>query len=85
MTGGIWSTMPHSDKINPTSSVGSINMASDDSSSDSSDDEIMDREIEDSLLTTPQASKLSSNFISGAVNSPGGEWLAHHFHLLRPV
>jgi hypothetical protein len=77
ITGGMWSVMPHSDKTIPTSSVSSINMESDSSSVTSSDDDAMDRDMEDPLLTTPQVSKLSGNFISGAGSSPGGDWMGN--------
>lgn len=64
----------------PSSSVSSINMLeSDSSSSGSSEDEPLDKDMDDPLLSTPQASKLSNNFISGPVNSPGGDWMGSHF------
>lgn len=72
--------MPHSDKTMPSSSVSSINMLdSESSNSESSDDEAMDRDTDDPMLTTPQVSKLSNNFISGVVNSPGGDWMGNSF------
>jgi hypothetical protein len=72
--------MPHSDRTMPSSSVSSVNMLdSEDSSTESSDDESMDKDMEDPMLTTPHVSKLSTNFISGAVSSPGGDWMANQF------
>ena len=80
ITSGTWSMMPHSDRMMPSSSVSSVNMLdSEDSSTESSDDGSMDKDMEDPMLTTPQVSKLSNNFISGAVSSPGGEWMANQF------
>ena len=64
----------------PSSSVSSVNMIdSDDSSTESSGDESMDKDMEDPVLATPQVSKLSNNFISGVVNSPGGDWTPSQF------
>ncbi|KAF7508652.1 hypothetical protein GJ744_009044 [Endocarpon pusillum] len=80
ITSGMWSTIPHSERTMPSSSVSSINMLdSDKSSTASSDDEPMDRDMEDPMLTTPHVSKLSNNFISGAVNSPGADWMSRQF------
>lgn len=80
VTGGMWSGTSQSEKIMPSSSVSSINMLDSDTSSNaSSDDEPLDRDMEDPVLTTPQVSKVSSNFISGVVNSPGADWMNHHF------
>jgi hypothetical protein len=81
ITSGMWSTMSQSDRTMPSGSISSgVNMLdSDTSSTASSDDEPMDRDTDDPMLTTPQASKLSNNFISGLVNSPGGDWMGNQF------
>ncbi len=80
ITSGMWSTMSHSERTMPSSSVSSINMLdSDNSSTATSDDEPMDRDMEDPMLATPQVSKLSNNFMSGAVNSPGADWMSQQF------
>jgi hypothetical protein len=80
MTSSMWSTMPHSDRTMASSSVSSINMLdSDTSSTTSSDEEPMDKDMEDPMLTTPHVSKLSNNFMSGAVNSPGADWMGNQF------
>ena len=75
MSGSLWSSMPGAERPALSSSVSSINMLDSNSDSDSSDDDIMDRDTEDAILTTPQVSKLSSNFITGPNASPGGEWM----------
>ena len=59
-----------------SSSVSSVNMIeSDPDSGSTSEEDLMDRDGEDPMLSTPQASKLSANFMSSMVNSPGGEWM----------
>ena len=76
ISGLLWSTMPNLDRPTLSSSVSSVNMLdSDNDTTSSSEDEAMDRDNEDPILSTPQVSKLSNNFISGPVNSPGGEWM----------
>jgi hypothetical protein len=73
---GLWSTIPNTDRPVLSSSVSSVNMLdSDNDSSSSSEDEVMDRDNEDVILSTPQVSKLSNNFITGPASSPGGEWM----------
>jgi hypothetical protein len=80
ITSGIWASISHSDRVMPSSSVSSIIMLdSDNSSTGSSDDEAMDRDMEDPMLTTPHVSKLSTNFMSGAVHSPGTDWMGNQF------
>jgi hypothetical protein len=80
VTSGMWSSMPHVERNMPSSSVSSVNMLdSEDGSTGSSDDEPMDRDMEDPIFTTPQVSKLSNTFISGVVNSPGGDWMGNQF------
>lgn len=80
ITSGMWSSMPHLERTLPSSSVSSINiLESDNSSTTSSDDEPADRDMDDPMLTTPHASKLSNNFISGVVDSPGGDWMGNQF------
>lgn len=76
ISGLLWSTMPNPDRPTLSSSVSSVNMLdSDDDTTSSSGDEMMERDNEDAMLSTPQVSKLSKNFITGAANSPGGEWM----------
>lgn len=78
ISGQLWSTMPNIDRPTLSSSVSSINMLdSDDDSSSSSEDDVMERDTEDTILSTPQVSKLSNNFITGPISSPGGEWMGH--------
>lgn len=73
---GLWSTMPNTERPALSSSVSSVNMLdSDNDNSSSSEDEVMDRDNDDVILSTPQVSKLSNNFITGPASSPGGEWM----------
>jgi hypothetical protein len=77
---GMWSTVPNADRPTLSSSVSSVNMLdSDNDSSSSSGDEVMDRDNEDVILSTPQVSKLSSNFITGLASSPGSEWMSNQY------
>ncbi|KAL3421635.1 hypothetical protein PVAG01_05791 [Phlyctema vagabunda] len=73
-TGSLWSTMASADRMNVSNSLGSINMM--DSSSGSSDEEdMMDADdIDDSILTTPQTSKMSGPFGVMPQPSPGNQW-----------
>ena len=73
---GLWSTMPNTDRPALSSSVSSVNMLdSDNDTSSSSEDDVMEGDNEDLILSTPQVSKLSNNFITGPVSSPGGDWM----------
>ena len=68
--------MPNTERPSLSSSVSSVNMLdSDNDSSSSSEDDVMEGDNEDVILSTPQVSKLSNNFITGPFNSPGGEWM----------
>ena len=71
----LWSTMP--ERTTLSSSVSSINMMESDSDTDTSSDDDMavDREVEDPILSTPAASRLTNNLVGGIIHSPGGEWM----------
>ncbi|TAQ87082.1 hypothetical protein B7494_g4605 [Chlorociboria aeruginascens] len=72
----LWSTMANADRMNVSSSLGSINMMGSDSSGSCSDeDDMMDADdIDDSILTTPQVTKMSTPFGAISQPSPGGSW-----------
>ncbi|KAI8965079.1 hypothetical protein F5Y11DRAFT_313815 [Daldinia sp. FL1419] len=53
----LWSMMGNQERMNISSSVGSMNPLASDSSSSSDDDDPMDEEMEDAILGTPQVSK----------------------------
>jgi hypothetical protein len=72
---GLWSTMPNTERPALSSSVSSVNMLDSDNDNSSSSEDVMDRDNEDVILSTPQVSKLSNNFITGPASSPGGEWM----------
>ena len=75
----LWSTMANADRMTVSGSLGSINMnmmGSDSSESSSDCDDPMDADdIDESILTTPQVSKMGAPF--GAINqpSPGSGWM----------
>ena len=77
--GSLWSTMANADRMAVSGSLGSVNMNmmgldSSDSSSDC-DDPMDADDIDESILTTPQVSKMGAPF--GAINqpSPGSGWM----------
>jgi len=72
----LWSTMANADRMVVSSSLGSVNMLGSESSGSSSDeDDLMDADdIDDSILSTPQISKMSGPF-STAQPSPGNGWV----------
>lgn len=72
----LWSTMANADRMNVSSSLGSVNMmGSDSSGSSSDDDDLMDADdIDDSILTTPQVGKMSTPFGAIPQSSPGNGW-----------
>lgn len=72
----LWSTMAHADRMNVSSSLGSVNMmGSDSSGSSSDDDDLMDADdIDDSILTTPQLNKMAAPFGAIPQGSPGNGW-----------
>lgn len=72
----LWSTMPPSERMNVSSSLGSVNMMGSDDSSCTSDDDLMDADdIDESILTTPQVNKMVAPF--GVPHaSPGTGWMA---------
>lgn len=76
-TSSLWTTMANAERMTVSSSLGSVNMLGSDSSGSSSDDEdLMDADdIDDSILTTPQVSKLAGPFGAGPLASPGNAWL----------
>lgn len=77
--GSLWSTMANADRMTVSGSLGSVNMnmmGSDSSASSSECDDPMDADdIDESILTTPQVSKMGAPF--GAINqpSPGSGWM----------
>lgn len=74
-SGHLWSTIP--EKSTLSSSVSSVNMLDSNSDTDSSSDNEMaiDREDNDFMYSTPAASRLKSNLMGAAINSPGTEWM----------
>ncbi|KAI1079891.1 hypothetical protein F5B20DRAFT_570648 [Whalleya microplaca] len=66
----LWSLMGNQERMNISSSVGSMNPLVSDSSSSSDDDGLMDEEMEDSILTTPQVAKGNSQ-IGSLTPTPG--------------
>ncbi|KKY16660.1 hypothetical protein UCRPC4_g05843 [Phaeomoniella chlamydospora] len=76
---GLWSAGAGGDRTALSSSVSSINMLdSESNSSDSSDDDLMDRDGEDTVFTTPHTMKAGNLFGTGITNSPGGEWMGNY-------
>jgi len=76
----IWPAISTADRMNVSSSLGSVNMlmGSDSSSNSDDDDDLMDADdIDDSILTTPQVSKTSSQFGLFPQSSPGSGWMSH--------
>ncbi len=72
----LWSTMTNADRMTVSGSLGSVNMLGSDSSASDSDDDLMDADdIDDSILTTPQVSRMSGPF-GVAQSSPGAGWLS---------
>ena len=72
----LWS-LPN-DRTNLSSSVSSINMlgSDSDSESDSSSGEmVLDRELDETILNTPAASRHNQGPMPGWVSSPGMEWM----------
>lgn len=75
----LWSTMANADRMVVSGSLGSVNMnmmGSDSSESSSDCDDPMDADdIDESILTTPQVSKMGTPF--GAIHqpSPGSGWM----------
>lgn len=74
-TVSLWSAMANGDRMNVSSSLGSVNMMGSESSSEDSDEDLMDRDdIDESILTTPQVNKMAAPF--GITNaSPGTGWM----------
>jgi hypothetical protein len=73
----LWSTMVNAERMNVSSSLGSVNMLMGSDSSSTSDDEedMMDADdIDDSILTTPQV-KASGAFGIFPQPSPGSAWM----------
>ncbi|KAI9736524.1 MAG: hypothetical protein M1818_006035 [Claussenomyces sp. TS43310] len=72
----LWSTMTNADRMNVSSSLGSVNMMASSSESSSDDDALMEAdEIDDSIITTPQIQRNTGAF--GTVqSSPGNAWMA---------
>ncbi|KAI1493883.1 hypothetical protein F5X96DRAFT_619723 [Biscogniauxia mediterranea] len=56
----LWSMMGNQERMNISSSVGSTNPLASDSSSSSGDDDLMDDEMEDAIMSTPQVAKVTS-------------------------
>jgi len=72
----LWSTMGNPDRTTVSSSLGSVNMLMGSDSSSNSDDEedMMDADdIDDSILTTPQANKLGG--LISMAPQPGNSWI----------
>lgn len=73
----LWSTMANAERMNVSSSLGSVNMGmgSDSSSSSGDEDVMMDADdIDDSILTTPQVNKSMNSFGLFPQPSPGSGW-----------
>ncbi|OTB09616.1 hypothetical protein M426DRAFT_316162 [Hypoxylon sp. CI-4A] len=58
----LWSMMGNQERMNISSSVGSMNPLASDSSSSSDDDDLMDDEMEDAIFSTPQVPKTNQQF-----------------------
>lgn len=74
----LWSTMASAERMNVSSSLGSVNMlmGSDSSSSSGDEDVMMDADdIDDSILTTPQVNKTMGTFGLFPQPSPGNGWM----------
>ncbi|ERS96529.1 hypothetical protein HMPREF1624_06733 [Sporothrix schenckii ATCC 58251] len=89
----LWSMMGRSqDKVYPSSSIGSVNVAAcSESSSSSDEDEDMDEDTDEPFITTPQVSKTSSTHIGGPQismpwmpSSPAMNSLLSFTHRQRP-
>jgi hypothetical protein len=66
------------DRTTLSSSVSSINMLDSDSETDTSSDDMAierDRDFDETILSTPAASRLNPGPLPGWVNSPGMEWM----------
>lgn len=74
--GSLWSTMANTERMTVSNSLGSVNMmASDSPGTSSDDDDLMDADdIDDSILTTPQISRMTAPFGGISNPSPGGAW-----------
>ncbi|OAQ73960.1 hypothetical protein VFPPC_01561 [Pochonia chlamydosporia 170] len=67
----LWSIMGNHEKMNISSSLGSTNQAvGSDSSSSSDDDDLMDEDVDESYVTTPQVSKTANFGPTGPFGSP---------------
>ncbi|KHN99159.1 uncharacterized protein MAM_02857 [Metarhizium album ARSEF 1941] len=68
----LWSVMGNHEKMNISSSLGSTNQVAVgcDSSSSSDDDDLMDEEMDEPYLTTPQVSKTTNIAPTGPFGSP---------------
>ncbi|KAL1887074.1 hypothetical protein Sste5346_010457 [Sporothrix stenoceras] len=89
----LWSMMGRSqEKVYPSSSLGSVNIAAcSDSSSNSDEDEDMDEDADEPFITTPQVGKTSSTLIGGPQttmpwmpSSPAMNSLLSFTHRQRP-
>ncbi|EFY91246.1 hypothetical protein J3458_000521 [Metarhizium acridum] len=68
----LWSIMGNHEKMNISSSLGSTNQVAvgSDSSSSSDDDDLMDEDVDEPYLTTPQVSKTTNIGPTGPFGSP---------------
>ncbi|CAK7209129.1 hypothetical protein SCUCBS95973_000346 [Sporothrix curviconia] len=89
----LWSMMGRSqDKVYPSSSLGSVNIAAcSDSSSSEDEDEDMDEDTDEPFITTPQVGKTSSTHVAGPQttmpwmpSSPAMNSLLSFTHRQRP-
>ncbi|KAH6647555.1 hypothetical protein BKA67DRAFT_577849 [Truncatella angustata] len=79
----LWSVMGNQERMNISSSVGSANhmILGSDSSSSSDDDDLMDEEMEDAFMGTPQATK--SGQVAGVPWMPGNSPAANSLNSFR--
>ncbi|CCD54390.1 hypothetical protein ACHAPC_004739 [Botrytis cinerea] len=72
----LWSPAPNTERMMVSNSLGSVNMlASDDSESSSDNDDLMESDdIDDSIITTPQVSRMTAPFGGSYNPSPGSAW-----------
>ncbi|ORY61283.1 uncharacterized protein BCR38DRAFT_525708 [Pseudomassariella vexata] len=59
-TNSLWSMMGNQERMHISSSLGSTNMLGSDSSSSSDNEDLMDEDMEDAIMCTPQAAKSSA-------------------------
>jgi len=69
----LWSVMGNQERMHISGSVGSAHPLASDSSSTTDEDDIMDEDMEDAYIMTPQVSKTTAP--TGPASSPAAPWL----------